>query len=75
LGVVPSASGFAKRYELHYQPKKMNVDKADMQVQYGCINFHTKHYEGHGAKLTLVTKNKWASGWTRAWFYFKVPLL
>jgi hypothetical protein len=44
FGGVPSASEFAKRYEFHYQPKKINVDGADVQVQYGCINFHAKHY-------------------------------
>jgi hypothetical protein len=32
---VPSAYGFTKRYELHYQPKKMIVDGAKVLVQYG----------------------------------------
>jgi hypothetical protein len=32
---VPSADGFAKRYELHYQPRKMEVDGAKVQRQYG----------------------------------------
>jgi hypothetical protein len=62
FGGVPSGSGFAKRFEIHCQPKKMNVDGTDVQEQYGCINFHAKHYVGHGAKLlTLAVKNKWAS--------------
>jgi hypothetical protein len=26
-------------------------------------------------KFTITVKNKWARGWTRAWFYYKVPLL
>jgi hypothetical protein len=58
FGGVPSSSGFAKRYELHYQQKKMNVDRSDVQAQYGCISFHAKHYEGHGVKLMLTIKNK-----------------
>jgi hypothetical protein len=72
---VPTADGFIKRYEIQYQPKKMGVDGAEVLAQYGCINFHLKRYVGHGAKLTLTVKNKWSTGWTRAWFYCKVPLL
>jgi hypothetical protein len=53
----------------------MNVDGADVQAQYGCINFQVKCYGGHGAKLTLAVKNKWPVGWTRVWFYCKVSLL
>jgi hypothetical protein len=69
------ADGSTKRYELHYQPKKMSVDGAEVLTQYGCINFHAKCYEGHGAKLTIAIKNKWSEGWMRAWFYCKVSLL
>jgi hypothetical protein len=43
FGGVPSADGFTKRYEIHYQSKKMTIDGAEVQAQYGCINFHTKH--------------------------------
>jgi hypothetical protein len=75
FGGVPFANGFAKRYELHYQPKKMNVDGAEVLAQYGCINFHVKHYGGNGAKLTLAIKNKWSMGWSWVWFYCKVLLL
>jgi hypothetical protein len=32
FGGVPSTNGFTKRYELHYQLKKMNVDGADVQA-------------------------------------------
>jgi hypothetical protein len=60
FGGVPSADVFAKRYELQYQPKKIDVDEAAMQAQFGCINFHEKHYRGDGAKLTLGIKNKWS---------------
>jgi hypothetical protein len=64
----PSGDGFAKRYELHYQPKKVGGDKYQ---QFDCINFHGRR--GNGAKLTPAIKNKWSSGWTKAWFYCKVP--
>jgi hypothetical protein len=75
FGGVPSVDGFIKRHELHNQLKKMNVDGADMEKQYGCIKFHAKHYGGHGAKLTLAVRNKWFAGWTRSWLYCKVPLV
>jgi hypothetical protein len=71
---IPSAHGFTKRYELHYQPRKMEVDGAEVQDQFGCLNFHAK-CGGQEAKLTVLVKNKWAGAWTQAWFYCKVPLL
>jgi hypothetical protein len=43
FGGIPSAEGFTKRYELHYQLRKMDVDGAELYGQYGCINFHSKH--------------------------------
>jgi hypothetical protein len=55
---VPFVDGFAKRYELHYQPRKIDVGGAEMQGQFGCINFHAKR-RSHQAKLTVVVKNKW----------------
>jgi hypothetical protein len=39
---VPSAEGFVKRYELHYQLRKMDVGGVEVQGQYHCINFHAK---------------------------------
>jgi hypothetical protein len=30
FGGVPSAESFAKRYELHYQSRKMDVDGAEV---------------------------------------------
>jgi hypothetical protein len=75
FGGIPSTDGFTKRYELHFQPKKVVVNRAEVRAQYGCINFHTKHYGAHGAKLTVDIKKKWAGGWTREWFLCKVPLL
>jgi hypothetical protein len=32
-----------------------------------------KRYKNSGTKLTIVVKNKRASGWTKAWFYCRVP--
>jgi hypothetical protein len=31
FGDIPSTDGFAKRYEMHYQPRKMEVDGAKVQ--------------------------------------------
>jgi hypothetical protein len=45
-----------------------------VQGQYDCLNFHDKRV-GQGAKHIVAVKNKWVGAWTRAWFYFKVPLL
>jgi hypothetical protein len=45
FGGIPSADGFAKRYELHYQPRKIDVNGAEVQGQYGCINFYAKRTE------------------------------
>jgi hypothetical protein len=42
LKYVPSAEGFTKRYELHYQPRKIDVYGVKVQGQYGCFNFHVK---------------------------------
>jgi hypothetical protein len=74
FGGIPSTDGFAKRYELHYQPRKMGIDGAEVQGQYGCLNFRAK-CGGQGVKLPVAVKNKWAEAWTQAWFYCKVPLL
>jgi hypothetical protein len=71
FGVKPSGKGFTKHCELHYQPKKLDIDRSEKYQQFGCINFHARR--GSGAKLTPAIKNKWSSGWTKAWFYCKVP--
>jgi hypothetical protein len=39
---APFAEGFAKRYELHFQSRKIDVDGIEVQGQYGYINFHVK---------------------------------
>jgi hypothetical protein len=68
----PSSDGFVKRYELHYQLKKVIVGDFEKFQQLGVINFRARR--GGGARLTSAIKNKWSTGWTRAWFYCKVPL-
>jgi hypothetical protein len=70
---TPTSDGFVKRYELHYQPK-MEVDGAILDAQFGCLNFHTKQHKSNVVKLTVAVKNKWPTGWTKGWFYCKVPV-
>jgi hypothetical protein len=60
----PSSDGFAKHYELHYQPKKVAIDGFKKFHQFGIINFHVKW--GGEAGLTPAIKNKWSAGWTKA---------
>jgi hypothetical protein len=72
FGEVPSSDGFTRRYELHYQPKKVVVDGFEKYQQFGIINFHARR--GGEVGLTQAVKNKWPVGWTKAWFYCKVPL-
>jgi hypothetical protein len=69
--VVPSVDMFPKWYELHYQPKIVETPEGNRITQYGCLNFHAKR-DG-GLKLRLTIKNKWSSGWTKSWFYCRVP--
>jgi hypothetical protein len=71
---IPSADSFTKRYELHFQLRKIEVDGAEVQEQYGWLNFHAK-CGGQRAKLTIAVKNKWSGAWTEAWFYCEVYLL
>jgi hypothetical protein len=71
FGGKPSGDGFGKHYELDYQQKKVDADGVEKFQQFGCINFHA--WQGVGAKLTPAIKNKWSVGWTKAWFYCKVP--
>jgi hypothetical protein len=52
----------------------MEVDVAEVQGQYGYLNFDAKH-GGQRARLTIAVKNKWSKAWTQAWFYCKVTLL
>jgi hypothetical protein len=73
FGGVPLGDTFAKRYELHYQLKKVETAEGHMFAQYGCLNFHAKR-DG-GSKLSLTIKNKWSVGWTKSWFYCWVPCL
>jgi hypothetical protein len=68
----PSSDSFAKCYELHYQPKKVEVDGGEKFQKFGCLNFHAR--QGGGVKLTPAIKNKWSTGRTKAWFYYKVSM-
>jgi hypothetical protein len=70
FGGDPSSEGFAKRYELHYRPKKVEIDGGEKFQQYGCLNFYARRYQGGGAWLTPAIKNKWSSGWTRVCHVF-----
>jgi hypothetical protein len=38
----PSSDGFAKCYELHYQPKMVAADGFEKFQQFGVIDFHGK---------------------------------
>jgi hypothetical protein len=53
---VPEGNAFVKWYELHYQPKKVDIPEGEMFAQYGYLNFHAKR-DG-GPKLSLTIKNK-----------------
>jgi hypothetical protein len=66
FGGKPSGGGFVKRYMLHYQSRKVEVDESEKYQRFSCINFHGRH--GSNAKLTPAIKNKWLAGWTKAWF-------
>jgi hypothetical protein len=65
FGGVSSTEGFMKRYELYYQPRKIDVGGVEFLPQYGCLNFHAKR-GGQRAKLTVAVKNKWSGAWTQA---------
>jgi hypothetical protein len=73
FGGVPSDDAFTKRYKLHYQPKRMEVDGNTVYTQFGSLNFHAKRSKDCGPKLSLAVKNKWSAGWMKAWFYCRVP--
>lgn len=66
FGGVTTSDGFAKRYELDYQLKKVEAGGATLFQQFGCVNFHVKLYRASGVKLTVAVKNKWAADWTKA---------
>jgi hypothetical protein len=74
FGGVPTVDPFVKKYELHYQLKRVQVHDDTLDAQLGCLNFHVKRYKDNGPKLFLAVKNKWSVGWTKAWFYCRVPV-
>jgi hypothetical protein len=71
FGGVSLGSLFAKRYELHDQPRTIETPKGDRITHYGCLNFHTKR-DG-SPKFSLTIKNKWSAGWTKSGFHCHVP--
>jgi hypothetical protein len=62
FGAVSMADAFAKRYELHYQPKRVQIGGGVVYAQFGCLNIHAKHYKDYVLKLSLTVKNKWSAG-------------
>jgi hypothetical protein len=42
FGGEPSSDGFAKRYKLQYQSKKVEVDGGEKFQQFGHLNFHAR---------------------------------
>jgi hypothetical protein len=73
FGGVLMSNTFLKRYELHYQSKKVETPEGEMFAQYGCLNFYAKR-DG-GPKLRFAIKNKCSTGWMKYWFYCRVPRL
>jgi hypothetical protein len=67
FGSVPLGSVFAKHYELRYQSKTIVTQEGERIA----LNFHVKR-DG-SPKLSLAIKNKWVVGWTKSWFYCRVP--
>jgi hypothetical protein len=59
------AEVFTKRYELHFQQKKVSVGKEVLSALFVCITFHPNQYKNQ-AKLTPAVKNKWSAGWRKA---------
>jgi hypothetical protein len=58
FGGVLSGDAFTKRYELHYQPKGMEIDRSDVYMQFRCLNFHAKHSKDSRSKLSLAVKKQ-----------------
>jgi hypothetical protein len=57
FGGKPSGDGFAKCYELHYQPKKVDANGVEKYQQFGCVNFHARRGEADfGHKEQLVRR-------------------
>jgi hypothetical protein len=50
---VPTSNGFTKRYELHYQLKKVENDEGVMFQQFGCLNFHARRYSSYQEQVDL----------------------
>jgi hypothetical protein len=46
FGGKPSGDSFVKRYEMHYQPKKVDADGIEKYQQFCCLNFHARRVPG-----------------------------
>jgi hypothetical protein len=42
FGGIPTLEAFTKRYELQYQPKKVEIGEVVLDAQFSCLNFHAK---------------------------------
>jgi hypothetical protein len=51
---------------------QINVDV--VYAHFSGLNFHMKRYKDSGPKLSLTIQNKWSVGWTKVWFYCRVPI-
>jgi hypothetical protein len=73
FGREPSSDGFTKRYELHYQPKKVATKGFEKFQQFGVINFHVKR--GGEVGLAPAIKNIWSSGGRSPSFIARCPCM
>ena len=63
--IVPSTEGFARAFQVHYQPKKIVVQTSDAAKisavpQYGCYTFA---FHKNLPCPMAASKNKWAYDW------------
>jgi hypothetical protein len=72
FGGFLTVDAFAKRYELHYQLKRVQIGEDVVYAQFGCLNSHVKRYKDSGPKLSLAMKNKSSTGWSKAWLNYRV---
>ena len=68
-GVEPDLEGFDRLHRVHPQPQKVTVDGKPKHLQFGVYTF----IYHHGAEVPVqAQKNKWASPWTKNWFYIRM---
>jgi hypothetical protein len=70
----PTATGFARLFRCHFQPKTIFVKIGDgtleAEPQFGVYTFA---FHGTVPSPIIAYRNKWGD-WTSMWFYHKVPL-